>query len=132
MRIRTLKLAAGTGVVALLMLAAASGAGAGTQLATQKTAHVAIAEKSAAAKPVKITIKSFAFKPGKITAKVGQKITVTNKDTTAHTFTADKGGFDTKNIKPGGTKTFIVKKAGTYPFHCVIHQYMKGTLVVKK
>ncbi len=132
MGIRIVKLAVGTSVVSLLMLAAAGGAGAAGAVATHRTGRVEVAATPAAAKPVKFTIKGFSFKPSKTTAKVGQKIVVTNKDSTTHTVTADKGAFDTKDIKPGGSKTFTVKKAGTYPFHCAIHQFMKGTLVVKK
>src|ERR1700712_3315639 len=114
MRIRPMKLIAATGVSALFVLGAAAPA-----FATAP----AVASTESAAKPVKITIKGFAFKPGKVTAKVGQKIVVTKKDSTPHTVTADKGGaFDTKAIKAGGSKTFTVKKAGTYPFHCDIHE----------
>jgi plastocyanin len=59
-------------------------------------------------------------------------ITVTNRDTTAHTTTADDGkSFDTGNIDPGSSATISPPKAGTYKYHCNIHPFMHGTLVVK-
>jgi plastocyanin len=51
-------------------------------------------------------------------------------DSTAHTFTADDGSFDTKAIDPGGKMTITLTKAGTIAYHCNIHQFMHGTLNV--
>ena len=31
----------------------------------------------------------------------------------------------------GAKTTFTIAKAGTYKFHCDIHQYMNGTIIVK-
>jgi plastocyanin len=63
----------------------------------------------------------------------GQKVTVTNKDSVAHTVT-DKNthAFDTGNIAAnGGTATFTAPaKPGSYPFGCSYHPNMHGTLVV--
>lgn len=59
-------------------------------------------------------------------------ITVTNHDSTAHTTTADDGkSFDTGNIDPGSSATIRLSKPGTYKYHCNIHPFMHGTLVVK-
>ena len=58
-------------------------------------------------------------------------MTVTNNDSTAHTFTADDGkSFDTGDLDPGSSKSVTVAKAGKYPYHCTIHSFMHGTLVV--
>lgn len=78
-----------------------------------------------------ITIDSFAYS-GTMTVKAGEKITVTNKDSVAHTLT-DKSThkFDTGNIAVGGTATFTAPtKPGSYPFGCTYHSDMHGTLVV--
>jgi plastocyanin len=79
-----------------------------------------------------ITIKNFAFS-GAMTVKPGEKVTVTNRDTAAHTLTDMKSGkFDTGNIDPGATGTFTAPSAaGSYPFGCKYHSNMHGTLVVK-
>ena len=75
-----------------------------------------------------VTIKDFAFKPTPLKAKAGVKIKIANRDDTTHTFTADKGAFDTGDISPGKTASVTVKKPGTYKYHCEIHDFMKGTV----
>ena len=80
------------------------------------------------AKSPSVTIKNFAFSPKTLEAKAGSKVTVKNKDGTTHTFTANKGAFDTGDIDGGSSATITVKKAGTYAYHCNIHDFMKGTI----
>ncbi len=85
-----------------------------------------------AAATASITIQNFAFSPSSTTVKPGAKVTVTNKDSVAHTLTANDKKFDTGNIDPGKTVTFTAPTApGSYPYICTIHQYMTGMLVVK-
>jgi plastocyanin len=78
----------------------------------------------------KVTIQNFKFGPASLTVKAGAKVTVTNSDSTTHTATADGGAFDTGDVDPGVSKTITLSKAGTYPYHCTIHSFMKGTIVV--
>ena len=80
------------------------------------------------AKSGKVTIKDFKFSPKTLTVKAGSKITVKNSDSTTHTFTADKGAFNSGDIDGGSSATVTVKKPGTYAYHCNIHNYMKGTI----
>jgi plastocyanin len=80
------------------------------------------------AKSPSVTIKNLAFSPKTLTVKAGSKITVKNKDGTTHTFTANKGAFDTGDIDGGSSATVTVKKRGTYAYHCNIHDFMKGTI----
>jgi plastocyanin len=79
-----------------------------------------------------IDIKNFAFNPASLTVKAGAVVTVTNSDSTTHTVTATGAkAFDTGDIAPGRTATFTApSKAGSYPFICTIHPFMKGTLTV--
>ena len=78
-----------------------------------------------------ITIQNFAFSPKSITVAPGATVMVTNKDQVAHTITSSSGGFDTGDIDPGASKTFMAPtKPGRYPYICSIHQFMMGTLVV--
>jgi alcohol dehydrogenase (cytochrome c) len=58
------------------------------------------------------------------------KVTFTNKDSVAHTATADDGSFDTGNIQPGASKSVTVKGQGTIAYHCTIHPWMKAKLMV--
>ena len=81
------------------------------------------------------------FDPDTLTVKKGDKITVTNKDTLPHTVTSGKGPtdpnsakqFDTSIIEPAATADIETTNitAGDYPFHCAIHPYMTGKLVVQ-
>ena len=82
----------------------------------------------ASAKKPSVTIDNFAFAPKTLTVKAGSKITVKNKDSTTHTFTADKGAFDTGDIDSGSSASVTVKKPGTYAYHCNIHSSMHGTI----
>ena len=46
-----------------------------------------------------------------------------------HTVTSDDGQtFDSGTIAPGGTFTFKFTVAGSYPYHCNIHPYMRATV----
>ncbi|MFE1962224.1 cupredoxin family copper-binding protein [Streptomyces sp. NPDC059479] len=80
-----------------------------------------------------VTIDNFAFMPAALTVAPGARITVTNKDDTAHTVTATAGkAFDTGTVDAGRTVTFTAPaKAGVYPYICTIHPFMKGTLTVR-
>jgi plastocyanin len=80
------------------------------------------------AKSPSVTIKNLAFSPKTLNVKAGAKVTVKNKDGTTHTFTANKGAFDTGDIDGGSSATITVKKPGTYAYHCNIHNFMKGTI----
>jgi plastocyanin len=78
-----------------------------------------------------VSIVNFAFKPGTVKVKRGGRVTFTN--TTANTtHTATKGGvFDTKRIKPGESETVKLERRGTFVYHCKIHPFMKGKIVVE-
>ena len=76
----------------------------------------------------KVSIKNFAFSPKTLKVKAGTKVTVKNNDGTTHTFSADKGAFDTGDIDSGSSATVTVKKPGTYAYHCNIHSSMHGTI----
>jgi cytochrome c oxidase subunit II len=81
------------------------------------------------------------YDPAALTVKKGDKITVTNKDALPHTVTSGTGPtdpnsakqFDTSIIEAGATADIetINMNAGEYPFHCTVHPYMMGKLVVQ-
>ncbi len=79
-----------------------------------------------------LTISNFKFAPASLRVGKGTRITVANHDSTAHTATADDGkSFDTGDIDPGSSATVTLSKAGTYSYHCSIHSFMHGTIVVR-
>jgi plastocyanin len=88
---------------------------------------------AAGAGPNAVTIQNFAFSPATMSVKAGTTVTWANQDATTHTATADPGGpasFDTGNITQGSSKSFTFQTAGSYPYHCSIHTYMKATITV--
>lgn len=70
-----------------------------------------------------VTISNFQFAPDTLQAKVGDTITVQNKDSAEHTVTATDMSFDTGRFA-SGTKTFTVTKAGRIEYACIVHPFM--------
>ncbi|MGE5358833.1 MAG: cupredoxin family copper-binding protein [Bacteroidales bacterium] len=80
---------------------------------------------------VTINISNSAFAPSSMTVKVGQTVAWQNSDSITHTATANSGAFDTGAIAPGSTSAAItMSTAGTFAYHCSIHPFMTGTLIV--
>jgi plastocyanin len=110
-----------------LLLAACSSGGSGSSRGAAPGGSPAGATSTNA-----ITISNFMFSPMRVSVAPGSTVSVTNKDSVAHTLTATGGQFDTGDINGGQTKTFTApSKAGTYSYICNIHQYMMGTIVVR-
>jgi plastocyanin len=64
---------------------------------------------------------SYVYSPAQLEAKVGEAITLTNKDPNGvHTVTAKDGSFSV-DVPPNGTATLKVSKAGSYPYYCTYH-----------
>lgn len=72
----------------------------------------------------------FKYRPGTFHVKAGTKVDFLNESSYTHTAT-DKGVFDTGKIKPGASKLVTLKKKGTYVFHCLIHPFMTGKVIVE-
>ena len=80
-----------------------------------------------------VLIQGFKFKPANITIKRGTKVRWINKDSTAHTATANNGrSFDSGRLGKGQRYTHTFKSAGKKPYHCEIHAHMKGRITVKR
>ena len=76
-----------------------------------------------------ITIAGFAFDPDTITVSGPTEVTVTNDDSTTHTFTLDDGSVD-QTVEPGATETVTVDVSASTGFHCNIHPQMTGQIEV--
>jgi len=71
------------------------------------------------------------FSPANLTVKVGKTVAWVNKDTVTHTVTSDGSSlFDSGFMPTGATFQFTFTTAGTYPYYCTVHPFMKGTIVV--
>jgi plastocyanin len=77
-----------------------------------------------------VTIKNYAFAPQSLKVKAGTRVTWTNRDSTAHTATADQGAPDTGTINSGQSRTITFNRPGTFPYHCAFHAFMTGTITV--
>jgi len=114
------------------LLAGCGGGSDGNATAASPSSTGSSSQPSAPSSSDAVTISNFKFSPGTETVKSGTKVTVTNNDSTAHTATSNDGSsFDTGDIDPGSSKTITVSKPGTYAYHCTIHSFMHGTLVVQ-
>lgn len=92
--------------------------------------HGSAAEATAHASAAKsVSIVNFAFKPGTLKVKRGARVAFANTANTTHT--ASSGSFDTKRIAPGTSKAVQFNKRGTFAYHCKIHPFMKGKVVVE-
>jgi amicyanin len=77
-----------------------------------------------------VTIHNFAFGPQVVTIKAGTTVHWTNGDAEAHTVTSNTGAFGSPVLQPGSGYSFTFTKPGTYSYHCTIHPFMTGKVVV--
>jgi plastocyanin len=117
-------------IVGAALLFAGCGGGGSPSASANSSGSSSPAASGGSASAVKIS--NFKFAPASVTVKPGARVAVTNEDSTAHTATADDGhSFDTGTLAQGASQTISVSKPGSYAYHCSIHPFMHGTLVVK-
>jgi plastocyanin len=96
---------------------------------TTSTATTAISDPTMTVTIITDSSGNFAFSPAKLTIPVGT--TVIWKNTTAAPHTVTGGSFGSAMINPGGTYTFTFNSSGRFAYHCSIHPYMTGMVIVK-
>jgi plastocyanin len=83
---------------------------------------------------VKITEQDekYGFAPATLTVAKGTRVEWSNTTDAPHTVTSDSGTtLASSMINPsGGSFDFTFTQPGTYTYHCTVHPYMKGTIVV--
>ncbi|MDH5463963.1 MAG: PEFG-CTERM sorting domain-containing protein [Nitrosopumilus sp.] len=78
------------------------------------------------------------YLPGTATVDVGGMVIMSNPDTATHTFTAGSptdgptGEFDTGLLMAGGSFEYSPNTAGEIPYFCMVHPWMKGTIIVQE
>jgi plastocyanin len=77
-----------------------------------------------------VAIESFAYGPPELTVTVGAAVVWTNRDPVVHTVTADDGSFDSSVLSQGEVFRLVPDHAGTFPYFCSVHPFMRGTLNV--
>jgi len=74
--------------------------------------------------------------PTTATVDVGGVVIMSNTDTAAHTYTSgtSDGGpdgiFDTSLLMAGGSFEWSPTQTGEYPYFCMVHPWMQGTIIV--
>jgi predicted secreted protein with PEFG-CTERM motif len=77
------------------------------------------------------------FIPSTVTIEAGGTVTWDNTDNAAHTATGGtptdgpSGAFDTSLMMAGGSFSVTFDEAGTYPYFCMVHPWMQGTVIVE-
>jgi len=77
-----------------------------------------------------VNINHFAFHPPTLRVKQGARVAFVNSSNVTHTATR-AGSFNTGHIKPGTSVTVRFKQKGTFSYHCNIHPFMHGKIVVE-
>ncbi len=79
-----------------------------------------------------IEINNFAFSQDNLNIKVGETIVWTNKDSAKHTVTSDTGSeLDSEVLSKGQSYSHTFNVAGEFDYHCNLHSYMKGKIIVE-
>ena len=88
-------------------------------------------EGPAPASGATITIENMSFGQP-LTVAPGATITIANMDSAEHSVTSDTAGTFDVHVDGNTKKTLVAPtQPGEYPFHCVYHPSMKGTLIVQ-
>lgn len=113
----------------LIPLGAVSAAAIAATLALAFAPVGEAAPTATASRASSVDIHNFAFHPGTLTIAKGGRVVFSNSSRVTHTAT-DAGVFDTHRIKPGRSVAVRFTQKGTFPYHCKIHRFMHGKIVV--
>lgn len=78
------------------------------------------------------------FVPSEVTVDVGSEVIWSNDDTAGHTVTSGTldggpdGAFDSSLFMAGKTFSYKFEEAGEFPYFCVVHPWMIGTVIVQE
>lgn len=78
-----------------------------------------------------VEIANFMFTPMTLTVSAGTTVTWKFDDSTPHTVAAHDNSFMSPPMSKGQTYTHTFATAGTVKYHCSIHPFMTGVIVVK-
>jgi plastocyanin len=84
----------------------------------------------ALADDIAVDIVGSEYQTESVTVHPGNSVFWYNRDGIAHTATSDTGGWDTGEIAPGGNESVRFDELGDFPYHCVYHPDMQGTVHV--
>jgi plastocyanin len=79
---------------------------------------------------VTVKIRNFKYEPAILKINADETVKFINEDEEPHTATAENGSFDSKALDTNQAFTYTFTKAGSYPYICAIHPFMKGSITV--
>jgi plastocyanin len=77
-----------------------------------------------------VSIQNHAFSPAQLEIDVGDTVIWTQRDFEGHTTASDTGVWSSPLLFVGQTFSHTFTEAGTFPYHCVPHPDMRGTIIV--
>lgn len=77
-----------------------------------------------------VELKGYSFSDPDLKINRGTKVIWINRDPVAHTVTSDTGLFDSKALLTGQKFEYVFNQPGIYNYHCGIHPYMNGQVIV--
>ena len=78
-----------------------------------------------------VTVSSFRYQADPVNVARGDTVVWVNADMVPHTVTARDGAWDSQSLSPSASWRLVPEEAGRYPYFCVFHPNMEGTLVVR-
>lgn len=88
---------------------------------------------SSSAALVQVSINDFFFSPDTVNISVGDTVRWTNLATsTPHTSTSDSGVWNSGTLNHGQSYDHQFTTTGGFPYHCSIHTYMRGIVLVQQ
>jgi len=121
-------------LLAGILLLAGCGTSTNTAVPTTTAAPAGTTSSNSSVAEVKITEQDekYGFAPATLTVAKGTSVEWSNTTDAPHTVTSDSGTtLASSMINPsGGSFDFTFTQPGTYTYHCTVHPYMKGTIVV--
>jgi len=121
-------------LLAGILLLAGCGTSTNTAVPTTTAAPAGTTSSNSSVAEVKITEQDekYGFAPATLTVAKGTRVEWSNTTDAPHTVTSDSGTtLASSMINPSGVSfDFTFTQPGTYTYHCTVHPYMKGTIVV--
>jgi plastocyanin len=102
----------------------------GLALAGLRGTVASAGETAQTSRTAAVDIDHFAYHPPTLRIAKGSTVAFSNSSGVTHTATR-AGSFSTGRIKPGESISIRFKQPGTFAYHCTIHPFMHGKIVVE-
>jgi len=76
-------------------------------------------------------MRSVSYSPRELTLTLGDTVMWRNVDIVRHDVAGGKA-FESEELQPGETYSWVPADTGRYRYHCTIHQRMRGQIVVTR